>query len=89
MESTCKYIPCYFNWFQRIEEREEEDKWSLQEANALQEWKNNEINYGIYILAKYSTKYVNMLSILEISDYSNKEIFKIYLEKYLFPLSEL
>ena len=85
MESTCIYIPRSFNRFQLIEDWDEEDKWSSQEASAPQEMRNNEINYGIYSWAKYSAKYVSMLSILEISDYSNKEIIKIYEEKYLYP----
>ena len=50
MESTCIFIPGSFNRFQLIEDWDEEDKWSSQEASAPQEMRNNEINYGIYIV---------------------------------------
>ena len=89
MESTYKYIPGSAKQFQYIEDRDEDDKWSFQVATALQEMKNNEIDYMIYSRVKYSAKYVIMLFILEISDYSNNQIIKIYEEKYLLSKGEL
>ena len=83
MESTCIYVPGSANRLQMIEDCDEEDKSIFQEISESQEPTNNDINYGIYSWAKYSTKYTNMISALEVWNYSNEEIKAIFQDRYL------
>ena len=83
MESTCIYVPGSDYRLQMIEDCDEEDKCIFQEISESQEPTNNGINYGIYSLAKYSTKYTNMMNTLEVWNYSNEEIKAIFQDRYL------